>query len=278
VSITHFLRPFCGAFYSSMGRVLAQKPSTRMENRSSFGLHAADYRRYRPTYPAELYRYLAGLCGRTHRALDCATGNGQAALALAQRFDSVYAFDNSRRQIEEAIAHPRITYAVHAAEDIPLDVGNFDLVAAAQSAHWFDLSAFWARLEPLLESGAVIAVWGYSHCRIRPDVDALMRECLLAPIEPFWAEGIRVIAEKYARIEFPFTPIEPPRFVMQERWDRDQLFGYVRTLSAHKRYVEEMRDDPLTRLAAAIERQGIWPQTGLLPVEFDVCLRVGRYR
>jgi hypothetical protein len=249
-----------------------------VENRSSFGLHAADYRRYRPTYPAELYGFLAGLCAHTHRALDCATGNGQAALALAQSFDSVYAFDNSERQVEEATAHPRIAYAVHAAEEIPLDIGSFDLVAAAQSAHWFDLSVFWPRIEPLLESGAVIAVWGYSHCRIGPDIDALLRELLLAPIEPFWAEGTRVISEKYARIEFPFTPIEAPQFVMREHWDRDQFFGYVRTLSAHKRYVEEMQDDPLTRLTAAIERQGVWPRAEVLQVEFDVCLRVGRYR
>lgn len=249
-----------------------------MENRSSFGLHAADYRRYRPTYPLALYDFLAGLCAERARALDCATGNGQAALALAARFDSVYAFDSSRRQIDEAIAHPRIAYAVHAAEDIPLDVGPFDLVAAAQAAHWFDLPAFWSRLKPLLAPGAVIAVWGYSHYRIRSDIDQIMRECLFDPIAPFWAEGNRVIAERYAFIEFPFTAIEAPSFVIEEHWDREALFGYVRTLSAHKRYVAETGDEPLAALAAALSEGAVWPATETLKIEFDVCLRVGRHR
>ena len=247
-----------------------------MENSSSFGLHAADYRRYRPTYPRALYDYLAGLCVHRARALDCATGNGQAALALAARFDSVYAFDSSRRQIDEAIAHPRVRYAVHSAERIPLDVGPFDLVAAAQAAHWFDLPAFWSRLEPMLSPAAVIAVWGYSHCRIRPDIDAIVHERLFAPIEPFWGEGQRVISERYAHIEFPFEPVDAPSFVIEERWDRAAFFGYVRTLSAHKRYVAETGDEPLTPLEQAFDESAVWPRGLTLGVEFDVCMRVGR--
>jgi SAM-dependent methyltransferase len=248
-----------------------------MENSTSFGLHAADYRRYRPTYPAALYDFLAGACVRTERALDCATGNGQAALALAERFDAVYAFDTSRRQIEQAVPHPRIAYAVHAAEEIPREAGRFDLVAAAQAAHWFDLPAFWRRLEPLLEPRAVVAVWGYSHCRIRPDIDALVHELLLQPIEPFWAAGHRVITEKYEHIPFPFTEIPAPRFVIEEHWDRAAFFGYVRTLSAHKRYVAEVGDEPLHRLEAALAQRSLWPSAQPLDVEFDVCLRVGRH-
>jgi len=248
-----------------------------MENRTSFGLHAADYRRFRPTYPAALYDFLAGACGRRRRALDCATGNGQAALALAERFDSLYAFDASRTQIEQAVPHPRVEYAVHEAEAIGPEAGRFDLVAAAQAAHWFDLPAFWQRLAPLLEPRAVVAVWGYSHCRVRPDIDALVRELLLQPIEPYWAEGHRVITERYAHIPFPFAEIAAPRFVIQERWDRAAFFGYVRTLSAHKRYVAEAGDEPLDRLELALERGSLWPGAQQIEVEFDVCLRVGRH-
>ena len=50
---------------------------------------AATYARSRPTYPAALYEWLAGLVERRELAWDCATGSGQAALGLAAHFARV---------------------------------------------------------------------------------------------------------------------------------------------------------------------------------------------
>ena len=52
-----------------------------------FSGHASAYARYRPDYPSELFDYLATLTPRREVALDCATGNGQAALGLARHYD-----------------------------------------------------------------------------------------------------------------------------------------------------------------------------------------------
>ncbi len=48
-----------------------------------FSRHSETYVRHRPTYPNELYSYLASIVPHRRLAWDCGTGNGQAALGLA---------------------------------------------------------------------------------------------------------------------------------------------------------------------------------------------------
>ena len=85
-----------------------------------FSAQSAGYARHRPHYPPELFTFLAGLGGR-QLAWDCATGNGQAAIALAGHFDRVIATDASSAQIEAAIAHPGVSYRVATAEQSGLE-------------------------------------------------------------------------------------------------------------------------------------------------------------
>ena len=66
-----------------------------IKGKDHFSGHAACYQQFRPNYPEELFAYLASLCPNHRLAWDCATGNGQAAVALARHFDSVIATDLS---------------------------------------------------------------------------------------------------------------------------------------------------------------------------------------
>ena len=50
-----------------------------------FSLQAADYARFRPVYPPELYAWLAAQAPARQLAVDVGTGNGQAAIALLER-------------------------------------------------------------------------------------------------------------------------------------------------------------------------------------------------
>ena len=75
-----------------------------MAFKDHFSSQSAAYRRYRPEYPAELIRYVASLAPDRRVAIDCATGNGQAAVALAEHFETVLAVDGSRSQLERAQA------------------------------------------------------------------------------------------------------------------------------------------------------------------------------
>ena len=86
---------------------------TRMMTfKDHFSKQAADYAKFRPRYPSELFEYLGTVAQSHTLAWDCATGNGQAARELAQVFDRVIATDASERQIANAQPHARVEYRV----------------------------------------------------------------------------------------------------------------------------------------------------------------------
>ncbi|MDL1893443.1 SAM-dependent methyltransferase, partial [Sphingobacteriales bacterium CHB3] len=67
---------------------------TPVEN-DHFSKQSGEYAQYRPHYPRELFEYLASLTSEHELAVDCAPGNGQAALGLAVHYQSVVGFDQS---------------------------------------------------------------------------------------------------------------------------------------------------------------------------------------
>jgi SAM-dependent methyltransferase len=214
------------------------------EFKDHFSAQSAGYARHRPHYPPELFDYLAGLGGR-RLAWDCATGSGQAAIALAAHFDRVIATDASRAQVNAAIAHPGVSYRVATAEDSGLDAGTVDLVTVGQALHWLDTTNFFAEAARVLVPGGSVAVWCYELCTVSPECDAavgLLYDELLAP---FWPPERRLVAERYAGIRFPGTEIDAPAFEMNVRWTVDDMLGYLRTWSACQRYLREHGSDPV---------------------------------
>lgn len=61
------------------------------------------YADFRPKYPRELFDYLVTLAPPNALVWDCACGNGQATVDLAERFERVVPTDGSREQIASAI-------------------------------------------------------------------------------------------------------------------------------------------------------------------------------
>src|SRR5438874_11214721 len=105
-----------------------------------FSQQAADYAKFRPRYPKELFRYLAQVAPGIELAWDCATGNGQAAVELAELFQRVIATDASEKQITNAEPHARVEYRVAPAENSGIESNTIDLVTVAQALHWLDLA------------------------------------------------------------------------------------------------------------------------------------------
>jgi len=58
-----------------------------MTFKDHFSKQAADYAKFRPGYPQELFDYLGSIAPTRQLAWDCATGSGQAAVGLATVFD-----------------------------------------------------------------------------------------------------------------------------------------------------------------------------------------------
>lgn len=248
------------------------------DNRLTFGGDARAYRTFRPDYPAELFAFLVENAPGTGSALDLATGTGQAATRLAAHFDRVVAVDISAELLAEAPPAPRVSYRVAAAEELPPDLGRFDVVASAQAAHWFDPTRFWPGLSACCDRATLVALWGYCHAEIDPEIDRRIRKLVLEPIDPYWAAGNRIVLSEYRDLDFPLREISAPRFHSDKSWTLETLIGYLRTWSAYKRYREVHEDDPVRTLGDGLTRDGLWSDGERRTVRFPVFLRAGRPR
>lgn len=247
-------------------------PGPASSFKDHFSGHAASYAAYRPGYPPELFRFVAGCCDARRLAWDCATGNGQAAVELAGYFQCVVATDASAAQVEAAHAHPKVRYGVATAEDSGLDTRSIDLITVSQALHWFDLDRFFTEALRVLVPGGVLAAWSYGLTRIEPAVDALVFE-LYRSIEPYWPPERRMVDEGYAGIELPMPVIGNPGFDMQARWSAEAMLGYLRTWSASQRSLREQGSDPVDTIAERLRRA--WG-SGEREVRWPLAIKLGR--
>ncbi len=210
-----------------------------------FSGHADRYEAFRPTYPDALFAYLSSLCPRRVLAWDCATGNGQAAVALAPFFSSIIGTDASQKQIDHARARENVQYRVSPAEEVSLGNNSIDLVTVAQALHWLDLPRFYAEVRRVARPDGVIAVWCYQLHTITPEVDAIINRYYAETVGADWPPERRLVEEGYKTLAFPFDEITPPAFHMVHRWGLEQVLGYLSSWSATQRYQKRTGADPL---------------------------------
>lgn len=240
-----------------------------------FSGHASRYAQARPTYPRALFEWLACTAPARDLAWDAGCGNGQAAVALARDFASVYATDPSATQIEAAMAHPRVRYAVEPAERCTLADRSVDLVTVAQALHWFDFGRHFAEVARVLRPGGVYAAWSYGLMRVDPTIDALLAHFEHAVVGPYWPPERRHVDAGYRDIPFPLAPLAAPAFAMRHDWTLAQVLDYLGTWSAVQRHRAATANDPIPALAA--ELAPAWGDPALArTVEWPLVVLAGR--
>ena len=126
-----------------------------------FSLQAADYARFRPVYPPELYAWLAAQAPAKALAVDVGTGNGQAAVALARHFERVIGVEPSDDQRANATPAPNVEYRRGTAEATGVEAASADLLTVAQAFHWFKHDAFFTEVRRVVRPGGCVAFWCY---------------------------------------------------------------------------------------------------------------------
>ena len=236
-----------------------------------FSRQATDYAKFRPQYPHELFEFIASLSPKQKLALDCATGNGQAAVALAEFFAKVIAIDASEKQIASAQPQAGVEFRVAPAEATGLPAHSCDAIVVAQALHWFDLHAFYSEARRGLKPGGLLAVWAYNEMRIAPEVDALVRRFHDEIVGSYWPQERKIVGRGYLDLPFPFEELLPaPSFQIEVRWSLGHLLGYLRTWSATQCFIAANGRDPVKLIEGALgrvwaeperERLAIWPLT-----------------
>lgn len=248
-----------------------------MEFQDHFSKQSSIYRKARPTYPKELFGYLAGLCGAHALCWDCGTGNGQAAVSLAAYFEKVIATDPSAQQIANAIPTANIEYRVAPAEQSGLPNQCADLLTAATAAHWFNHELFYPEAKRVLKPGGVIALWTYSMAHINPAIDELMEWFAYDYLLTYWPDGRWYVRQQYKTLPFPFEAMDTPAFYCRMQWTRAQWLDYLRSWSSYNKYIEQHSADPINEVLLS-KLAPLWPEGDVKEITWPLhlkCARVG---
>ena len=193
------------------------------------------YAAARPRYPSALFSTIVKLAPSATCAWDCGTGNGQAAISLADHFETVFASDPSAEQIANAVPAGNVHYSVQRAEATTFSHQTFDAVCVAQALHWFKFDEFFTEVRRVAKPGAIFCAWGYDWLRISQDFDRAFQESILDVVAPFWAPQNGILWRGYADVRLPFERILLPPLQIESHWNFHQVMAYVRTWSAVRR-------------------------------------------
>ncbi|KAG8367839.1 hypothetical protein BUALT_Bualt16G0114400 [Buddleja alternifolia] len=209
---------------------------------------AEQYSVGRPSYPQELFNFIASKTPSHDLAWDVGTGTGQAAQSLANIYKNVIATDISPKQLEFAPKLPNIKYQSTSPKmsmsELQHDIGSqssFDLVTIAQAMHWFDLPTFYQQVKWILKNpNGVIAAWCYTSPEVNTQVDSLFQRFYNITAGPYFESPRDLVDQKYETIDFPFEPVDglehngPFRFNSEKVMDVEDYFTYLRSWSAYQ--------------------------------------------
>lgn len=243
--------------------------------KDNFSEQSTAYAQFRPGYPTVLFDFLFGLCSQFDCAWDCATGNGQIAAVLAERFRQVEATDISANQLANALQRPNIRYQIGAAEAPLFSAKTFDLITVGQAAHWFDFEKFYAEVQRALKPEGVLALVGYGLLRIDPPTDAVIGHLYREVLGDYWDPERRHVDTALTSMPFPFRETPLPDMAMTYRWTFDHLLGYLSTWSAVRHFEKSTGASPLGA-AFVHDLKKAWGNTPDKAVRFPIFGRIGR--
>ena len=198
--------------------------------------------------------------------MDCATGNGQAALSLTEYYTEVIATDASRSQIDAAVRHPRITYRAATAEQSGIADDSVDLLTVGQAFHWFDEERFFIEAQRILRPDGVLAIWCYELCSVSDQCDAIVDRLYRDIVGDFWPRERAKIERGYSDVRLPGSVVAVSPISMNLNWSAADMLGFLRTWSACKRYEAQHGSDPVALVEAdlqaawgAAKRRVVWP-------------------
>lgn len=202
---------------------------------------AAGYASARPAVHPRIIDRIRRRIPHVRTAADIGCGSGLSTLALEPVADHTVGIEPSVEMLRLArTVAPGACFAAGRAEDIPLRYGSVDLMTAAGSLNWADLSRFYPEAKRVLSSSGALVVYDFSTGRSFRDSGSALDD---------WFDGFET--------RYPWPPAAEitPETLQPEPWG-------LRLTSA-ERFEEALRIEPEfylryvmteTNVVAAIDR------------------------
>ena len=240
----------------------------------TFDTVAEAYDRFRPTYPAELYRDLLAYqpLSTVSHALEIGLGTGQATppiLAAGCRVTAVEPGRNLAAIAQRKLAAPGLTIVNAKFEDCCFADESFDLVYSASAFHWVpEETGYPMALRCLKNGGAFVrfashlwyriegqeALWeDIQRCyeRYMPGALNMGKAKAMQRYDERAAEGRSAIAERYG-----FTDVQTRTYEREFRYSGEDFVRRISVESDKIAMEPEARECLLTGIAGVIDRHG----------------------
>lgn len=196
-----------------------------------FSDRAADYVRYRPSYPAAAIDAILEGLGPPEAlaAADVGAGTGISARLLADRGVRVVAVEPSEAMRDAAAPHPGVAWRTAHAESTGLPAGAVGLVLCAQSFHWFREEEALAEFHRILAPGGRLALMWNARDRDDP-----LTQGYVAAIHAVNGEHPaerRELDPEVVHRDGRFTPVRLLTFPHVQELDRAGLVGRATSAS-----------------------------------------------
>lgn len=239
-----------------------------------FSTHARGYAEFRPSYPAALAEFVAGLAPSTDLALEFGCGTGSFTQRLTERFRRVIAVDASAELVARAPRFSNVEYRIGRAEEGIAETAVADAIVVAQAAHWFDLPRFHRSASRAAKPRAIVAFFSYGRIELDdPRTNALLRRFYDHDLRDCWPTGRAHVEDGYRSLDFPLREIEAPPFAIEATWSVETLLGYVDTWSAMRQLERNGGRPRFDEFAARLREVA----PSVIESHFPIATRVGRY-
>lgn len=227
---------------------------------STFNTVAAEYDRWRPTYPQALYEDIFAACsiGKGSHALEIGIGTGQATRPILDAGCTVTAIEHGEVMAafseEKFRAYP-FSVKIGRFEEFSAPAESFDLIYAATAFHWIPEEIGYRRVYDLLQPGGVFARFANrpgpdtAHPGLHEEIQEVYAEFMPRSGKKVWfheekAAEIAAIPQKYG-----FTGCT---YRLYRRTRDFTAAEYVRLLGTYSDHIA-LGEEKLHRFNAGIE-------------------------
>lgn len=202
-----------------------------MDTVGRFNDRAADYVKYRPSYPPAAIEVILDGLGPCDEivAADVGAGTGISARLLGDRGVRVIAVEPGAIMRSAAEPHPNVTWVAGRAEATALASGTLDLVLCAQAFHWFRPAEALIECARILKRGRRLAIVWNRRSKTDP-LTAGYRQAILDVGGETTFERMNFDPDVVAR-SGRFAPLERIAVPHSQYLDLDGLIGRARSAS-----------------------------------------------
>jgi SAM-dependent methyltransferase len=205
----------------------------------TFEQNAADYRRFRPTYPQAIAADIVKLSSLQHGAhiLEIGCGAGQATDLFSHLRPVQTSIDIGPNLLEQCRRwhghRPGYRFVCASFEDFEGPLGGHDLIYAATCFHWLTPVVRFEKSHALLKAGGHLAVFSDKHLKNRDGFFADVQGCYETHAPELAAGSDQQNRPSDASEDNPLLLVTEREYDRELIYTADEYVGLLRTFAGH---------------------------------------------